>query len=330
MRRLHDATALAANQNTSFVPAQAAGMTEPIRCAIYTRVSTDQRLDREFNSLHAQYHSAAAYIRSQAHEGWRILPETYDDGGYSGRNLERPAVQRLLIDVQAGKIDVIVVYKIDRLTRSLMDFAKLMELFERHNVSFASVTQPLNTMTSIGRLTLNVLLSFAQFEREIASERIRDKFRMAKLRGMPLAGSAPLGYDRVNTKLIVNEREAQQVRMIFLKYLQFGTVKALARHLNKRGYLTKSKALKNGKTRGGGKFYASSVRYVLRNRFYIGEVVLENGAVQGTHVPVLDRELFNAVQYRLDMQRWGLNMGTATPMGLLHRRNQLLLVNAAK
>jgi site-specific DNA recombinase len=305
-------------------------MSESVRCAIYTRVSTDQRLDREFNSLHAQHDAAEAFIRSQSHEGWKLLPEKYDDGGYSGRNLERPAVQRLLSDVEAGKIDVIVVYKIDRLTRSLMDFAKLVELFERHSVSFASVTQPLNTMTSIGRLTLNVLLSFAQFEREIAGERIRDKFRMAKRRGMPLAGSAPFGYDRINSKLIVNESEAQQVRIIFLKYLQFGTVKALARHLNKQGILTKSKNLKNGSTRGGGKFYVSSVRYILRNRFYIGEVVVEDGTVKGAHMPVLDRELFDAVQYRLDMQRWGLNMGTATAMGITHRKNQLLLGNPMK
>ena len=305
-------------------------MSASVRCAIYTRVSTDQRLDREFNSLHAQYDAAAAFIRSQTHEGWELLPEKYDDAGYSGRNLERPAVQRLVSDVAAGTINVIVVYKIDRLTRSLMDFAKLIELFDRHGVSFASVTQPLNTMTSIGRLTLNVLLSFAQFEREIAGERIRDKFRMAKRRGMPLAGSAPLGYDRIDSKLIVNENEAQQVRAIFLKYLQFGTVKSLARHLNKQGLLTKAKHLKNGSMRGGSKFYVSSARYILRNRFYIGEIVVEDGTVKGTHTPILDRALFDAVQHRLDMQRWGLNMGSATPMGITHRQNQLRLNKPAK
>lgn len=305
-------------------------MTEPIRCAIYTRVSTDLRLDREFNSLHAQYDAAAAYIRSQAQEGWKLLPDKYDDGGFSGRNLDRPSVQRLLSDVHAGKIDVIVVYKIDRLTRSITDFAKLIDLFERFNVSFASVTQPLNTMTSIGRLTLNVLLSFAQFEREIASERIRDKFRIAKRRGIMLAGSAPLGYDRIKSKLIVNEWEARQVRMIFRKYLRVGTLKGLARYLNKRSVLTKVRSLKSGNISGGGKFTTSGLRYLLRNRFYIGEVVCEDETVAGTHMPVLDRELFDAVQYRLDMQRYGLNMGTAKAIGIVRRKNQLLLAKRAE
>jgi len=300
-------------------------MNEPILCAIYTRVSTDHKLNQEFNSLHAQYDAATAYIRSQHHEGWRLTPDRYDDGGYSGRNLERPAVQRLLTDIQAGKIKLIVVYKIDRLTRSLTDFAKLMELFERHDVSFTSVTQPLNTMTSIGRLTLNVLLSFAQFEREIASERIRDKLRMAKLRGILLVGSPPLGYDRVKSKLVINEGEAQQVRIIFSKYLRFGTLKALAKHLNRRTVLTKARTLKSGNIHGAGKFTASGLRYMLRNRFYVGEVDCGDQIVKGTHAPVLDRELFDAVQYRLDMQRYGLNLGMGTVSMISRRKNQLLL-----
>lgn len=305
-------------------------MSKPFLCAIYTRVSTDKRLDQEFNSLEAQRDAALAYIRSQAHEGWALLLERYDDGGYSGKNLERPAVQRLLSDVQAGKIDVIVVYKIDRLTRSLMDFAKLVELFEQHQVSFASVTQPINSTTSIGRLTLNVLLSFAQFEREIASERIRDKIRLARRRGMLLCGSPPLGYDRVKCKLVVNEREAEQIRMIFSRYLQAGTLENLARYLNRRSVLTKSRPLKSGIVQGAGKFTASGLRYMLRNRFYIGEVVDDDEIVKGTHTPVLDRKLFDAVQYRLDMQRYGLNMGTARRIGILRRRNQLRLAKMAK
>jgi site-specific DNA recombinase len=285
-------------------------MTEPILCAIYTRVSTDRGLNREFNSLHAQYDAAAAYIRSQSHEGWTLLPDKYDDGGFSGRNLDRPAVQRLLSDIQVGKVDLIVVYKIDRLTRSLTDFAKLIELFERHSVSFASVTQPLNSTTSIGRLTLNILLSFAQFEREIASERIRDKFRLAKRKGIMLCGSAPLGYERVKSKLIVNELEAQQVRMIFWKYLEVGTLKALARYLNERGVQTKSRTLKKGIVQGARDFTASGLRYMLRNRFYVGELVDEDQIIKGTHSAIIDRGLFDVVQRRLTHQRYGLTMGT--------------------
>lgn len=305
-------------------------MTDRTRCAIYTRVSTDKRLDREFNSLDAQYDAAAAYIRSQAHEGWTLLPDRYDDGGFSGRNLERPAIRRLLTEVQSGRINLIVVYKIDRLTRSLTDFAKLVELFERYGVSFASVTQPLNTVTSIGRLTLNVLLSFAQFEREIASERIRDKLRLAKSRGILLCGSPPLGYDRIKSKLIVNEWEAQRVRMIFSKYLQVGTLKDLAKYLNRRRVLTKARTMKSGNIHGAGLFTVSGLRYTLRNRFYVGELVCEDQIVKGTHTPVIDHELFDAVQCRLDMQRYGLNLGTATAYMISRRRKQLLLVKAAR
>ena len=196
------------------------GSAKPVRCAIYTRVSTDQGLEQDFNSLDAQYDASQAYIRSQAHAGWTLLRAKYDDGGFSGGNTDRPALQRLLDDVRAGKVDVIVVYKVDRLTRSLADFAKLVELFDQHDVSFVSVTQQFNTTTSMGRLTLNVLLSFAQFEREVTSERIRDKIAASKRKGLWVGGMAPLGYDTKDRKITVNEAEAERVRTIFRSYLR--------------------------------------------------------------------------------------------------------------
>ena len=197
-----------------------AGSAKPVRCAIYTRVSTDQGLEQDFNSLDAQYDASQAYIRSQAHAKWTLLRSKYDDGGFSGGNTDRPALQRLLADVAAGKIDVIVVYKVDRLTRSLADFAKLVELFDAHDVSFVSVTQQFNTTTSMGRLTLNVLLSFAQFEREVTSERIRDKIAASKRKGLWVGGMAPLGYDTKDRKISINDTEADRVRTIFRSYLQ--------------------------------------------------------------------------------------------------------------
>ena len=199
-----------------------AGESKKVRCAIYTRVSTDQGLEQDFNSLDAQYDASQAYIRSQQHAGWTLVRSKYDDGGFSGGNTDRPALQRLLEDVRAGKVDIIVVYKVDRLTRSLADFAKLVELFDRHGVSFVSVTQQFNTTTSMGRLTLNVLLSFAQFEREVTSERIRDKIAASKRKGLWVGGMAPLGYDTKDRKITVNEAEADRVRTIFQSYLQAG------------------------------------------------------------------------------------------------------------
>ncbi len=198
-----------------------------VRCAIYTRVSTDQGLEQEFNSLDAQYDSSLAYIRSQAHAGWTLLRSKYDDGGFSGADTDRPALQRLLNEVRAGRIDVIVVYKVDRLTRSLADFAKLVELFDKHNVSFVSVTQQFNTTTSMGRLTLNVLLSFAQFEREVTSERIRDKIAASKRKGLWVGGMVPLGYDTKDRKITVNKTEAELVRTIFRRYRDLGSIKLL-------------------------------------------------------------------------------------------------------
>jgi|SRR4051794_20347004 len=203
------------------------GKTRSARCAIYTRVSTDQGLEQDFNSLDAQYDASQAYIRSQAHAGWTLIRSKYDDGGFSGGHTDRPALQRLLDDIQAGKVDIIVVYKVDRLTRSLADFAKLVELFDRHAVSFVSVTQQFNTTTSMGRLTLNVLLSFAQFEREVTSERIGDKIAASKRKGLWVGGMAPLGYDTKDRKITVNELEAECVRTIFRSYLKLGSLNLL-------------------------------------------------------------------------------------------------------
>src|SRR3954465_5352415 len=200
---------------------------KPVRCAIYTRVSTDHGLDQEFNSLDAQYEASSAYIKSQAHAGWTLIRSRYDDGGYSGGSTDRPALQRLLSDVKPRKIDVIVVYKVDRLTRSLADFAKLVELFDGHGVSFVSVTQHFNTTTSMGRLTLNVLLSFAQFEREVTSERIRDKIAASKRKGLWVGGIVPLGYRVENRKLVVDEPEAEIVQLVFARYRELGSIPRL-------------------------------------------------------------------------------------------------------
>src|ERR1700710_1965115 len=212
---------------------------KPVRCAIYTRVSTDQGLDQEFNSLDAQYDAASAYVKSQAHAGWTLIRSRYDDGGYSGGSTDRPDLQRLLDDIRSRRIDVIVVYKVDRLTRSLADFAKLVELFDENGVSFVSVTQQFNTTTSMGRLTLNVLLSFAQFEREVTSERIRDKIAASKRKGLWVGGMAPLGYDTKDRKITVNEPEAECVQTIFALYLELGSIYRLMPELQKRGIVTK-------------------------------------------------------------------------------------------
>src|SRR6195256_845282 len=230
------------------------GGSKKVRCAIYTRVSTDQGLEQDFNSLDAQYDASQAYIRSQQHAGWTMVRFKYDDGGFSGGNTDRPALQRLLEDVRAGKIDIIVVYKVDRLTRSLADFAKLVELFDRHGVSFVSVTQQFNTTTSMGRLTLNVLLSFAQFEREVTSERIRDKIAASKRKGLWVGGMAPLGYDTRDRKITVNEAEAACVRTIFRSYLKLSSLNLLMADLRARGIVTKVRSLQTGQTGGGRSF----------------------------------------------------------------------------
>ncbi len=273
-----------------------------VRCAIYTRVSTDQGLEQDFNSLDAQFEASEAYIRSQAHAGWRQIRTKYDDGGFSGGNTDRPALRRLLDDVEAEKIDIIVVYKVDRLTRSLADFAKLVELFDRHRVSFVSVTQQFNTTTSMGRLTLNVLLSFAQFEREVTSERIRDKIAASKRKGLWVGGMVPLGYDTRERKITVNETEAATVRTIFERYLALGSLNQLLADLHRRGLVTKARVLKDGRRVGGVPFGRGSLAHLLRNRFYIGEVAFKGDILQGEQTAIIDRALFEAVQAKLDDQ----------------------------
>src|SRR5215204_2010294 len=279
------------------------GSIKAVRCAIYTRVSTDQGLDQDFNSLDAQYDASHAYILSQAHAGWTLVRDKYDDGGFSGGDIERPALQRLLKEVEVGRIDVIVVYKVDRLTRSLADFAKLVELFDRHGVSFVSVTQQFNTTTSMERLTLNVLLSFAQFEREVTSERIRDKIGASKRKGLWVGGMAPLGYDTKNRKITVNEAEAGRVRTIFRRYLDLGSLNLLMADLRERGIVSKVRTLKTGATVGGVAFTRGPLAHLLRNRFYVGEVAFKGEVLAGEQTAILDRELFDAVQAKLEEQR---------------------------
>ena len=273
------------------------------RCAIYTRKSSEHGLEQDFNSLDAQREAAEAYIKSQAHEGWRLIKTHYDDGGLSGGTLERPALQSLLADIEARKIDIVVVYKVDRLTRSLADFAKLVELFEGHGVSFVSVTQQFNTTTSMGRLTLNVLLSFAQFEREIAGERIRDKFAASRRKGMWMGGTIPLGYDVQDRKLIVNKAEAETVRLIFARYLALGCVSSLQADLDRKGVRSKQRILTSGRVLGGSSFGRGALYHLLQNRIYRGEVVHKGTAYPGEHEAIVDEELWNAVQAKLSGNR---------------------------
>jgi DNA invertase Pin-like site-specific DNA recombinase len=269
------------------------------RCAIYTRKSTDHNLDRAFTSLDAQREACEAYIKSQTHEGWRLLPDRYDDGGLSGASLARPALQAVLAAVRARQVDIVVVYKVDRLTRSLSDFAKLIDLFDAYAVSFVAVTQQFNTTTSMGRLTLNILLSFAQFEREVIGERVRDNIAASKRRGIWVGGPVPLGYAAVDRRILAVPAEAAAVRTIFARYLELGSVRALAADLDHRGIRSKSRKLSNGRTMGGGPFGVGALAYLLKNRFYIGEVVYRGEVHHGDHEPILDRALFEAAQDKL-------------------------------
>ena len=230
---------------------QTPAVTPKKRCAVYTRKSTDEGLDQEYNSLEAQRDAGLAFIASQRHEGWIAVDDGYDDGGYSGGNMERPGLRRLMIDIEAGKIDTVVVYKIDRLTRSLPDFAKLVDVFDRHGVSFVAVTQQFNTTTSMGRLTLNILLSFAQFEREVTGERIRDKIAASKRKGMWMGGVPPLGYDVENRRLVPNEREARLIRHIFQRFVELGSSTALFNELKLQGVTSKAWTTQDGKVREG-------------------------------------------------------------------------------
>jgi site-specific DNA recombinase len=269
------------------------------RCAIYTRKSTEHNLDLEFNSLDAQREACEAYIKSQAHEGWRLAPRHYDDGAFSGASLDRPALQALLAELRASKIDIIVVYKVDRLTRSLADFAKLVELFDQHSVSFVSVTQSFNTTSSMGRLTLNVLLSFAQFEREVIGERVRDKIAASRRKGIWTGGSVALGYASINKKLVVVSEEAERVRLIFQRYLEVGSIGALVQDLDRRRIRTKRQQGSDGKVRGGNRFGVGHLAYLLRNRLYVGKVVYRGAVHSGEHQAIVDQALFEAVQAKL-------------------------------
>jgi DNA invertase Pin-like site-specific DNA recombinase len=266
----------------------------PIRCAIYTRKSTDEGLDSEFNSLDAQREAAEAYILSQRQEGWVALPNRYDDGGFSGGNLERPGLQRLLEDVEAGRVDCVAVYKVDRLSRSLLDFARLIEVFDRRTVSFVSITQQFNTTTSMGRLVLNILLSFAQFEREIIGERIRDKVAATKRKGMYTGGPPVLGYDvdRERKRLVVNPEEAELVRHIFARFLDTGCITKLVEELNAQGSVTKCWTTKQGITRVGKPWNKGYIYRLLNNPLYLGEVSHKQERYPGEHEAIVSRELW--------------------------------------
>jgi site-specific DNA recombinase len=284
--------------------------TRKMRCAIYTRKSSEEGLEQAFNSLDAQREACAAFILSQKHEGWTVLPSLYDDGGFSGGTMDRPALQRLLGDIRAGQVDVVVVYKIDRLTRSLFDFAKIVEAFDAKGVSFVSITQQFNTTTSMGRLTLNVLLSFAQFEREVAGERIRDKIAASKKKGMWMGGLPPLGYDVQNRKLVVNEEEALTVRYIFQRYVQLKSVRTLQAELDAAGIRSKRRALADGRTYGGQKLSRGALYLMLQNRIYRGEITHKANAYPGEHPAIADKALWDEVQAVLSENRVNRAVGS--------------------
>ncbi len=275
------------------------------RCAIYTRKSSEEGLDQTFNSLDAQREACEAYIRSQAHEGWKLVKTAYDDGGFSGGTLERPALKRLLVDLGRGLVDVVVVYKIDRLTRSLADFARIVETLDRQGASFVSITQQFNTTTSMGRLTLNVLLSFAQFEREVTGERIRDKIAASKRKGMWMGGNLPLGYDVKDRQLVVNEAEAETVRYLFQRYVELGTVAALQTDLKQRGIVSKVWTSSTGKRRGGLGYSRGALYYLLRNPIYIGRIAHRGASYAGQHPGIVPPDLWDRVQTLLTQNRQG-------------------------
>jgi DNA invertase Pin-like site-specific DNA recombinase len=274
-----------------------------VRCAIYTRKSSEEGLEQDFNSLDAQREACEAFILSQKHAGWDALSAMYDDGGVSGATMGRPALQRLLDDVLARKIDVVVVYKVDRLTRSLADFAKIVEIFDADDVSFVSVTQQFNTTTSMGRLTLNVLLSFAQFEREVTGERIRDKIAASKRKGMWMGGLPPLGYDVRDRKLVVNEKEAETVRHIHRRYAELGSVRLLKHELDADGVVSKVRRDQNGRRWGGKPLARGAFYLMLQNRIYLGEIVHKDKSYPGEHEAIIDQELWEAVQTKLKESR---------------------------
>ena len=275
------------------------GKSQPRRCAIYSRKSSEEGLEQDFNSLHAQREACEAFIKSQQCEGWRLVRAAYDDGGFSGGTMERPALQRLLADIRERVIDVIVVYKVDRLTRSLADFAKMVELFDAHAVSFVAVTQQFNTTSSMGRLTLNVLLSFAQFEREVTGERIRDKIAASKRRGMWMGGTVALGYDVSDHRLVINPAEAETVKGIFQRYLELRSVRLLKDDLDRRGIISKIRLSRNGNRSGGKAFSRGALYELLSNPVYIGEIRHRKERHPGQHEPIMDRELCGRAQRQL-------------------------------
>jgi DNA invertase Pin-like site-specific DNA recombinase len=276
-----------------------------VRCAIYTRKSSEEGLEQDFNSLDAQHAASAAYIASQASEGWSLVGQRYDDGGISGGTLDRPALQRLLADIAARRIDIVVVYKVDRLTRSLLDFAKLVETFDKAGTSFVSVTQSFNTTTSMGRLTLNMLLSFAQFEREVTAERIRDKLAASKARGMWMGGTPPLGYRPDGRSLAIVERDAELVRALFGLYLELGNVRLLQEELDRRGIVKPRRTTKAGRSFGGTPFNRGELYSILANPIYIGRIRYKAMVYDGLHPRIIDDEMWKAVQARLADNRNG-------------------------
>ena len=278
---------------------------EQIRCAIYTRKSSEEGLDQSFNSLEAQREACIAYINSQKHEGWLLVNDHYDDGGYSGGSMERPALKRLLGDISAGRVKTVVVYKVDRLTRSLADFAKIIEVFDSHEASFISITQHFNTTTSMGRLTLNVLLSFAQFERELTGERIRDKIAASKKKGMWMGGTVPLGYDRSDHRLIVNQAEAKTVNEIFKQYLKLGCVEELKNYLARERICSKVRSSSAGKSYGGAMFSRGALYHLLSNRVYLGKTVHQGQCYPGLHDAIVPLNLWEQVAARLEANNQG-------------------------
>src|SRR5258706_7587318 len=267
-----------------------------LRCAVYTRKSSEEGLDQAFNSLDAQREACEAFILSQRHEGWKLLPAHYDDGGFSGGTLERPALTRMMAEIDAGKIDVVVVYKVDRLTRSLSDFARIVERFDAQGVSFVSVTQQFNTTSSMGRLTLNVLLSFAQFEREVTGERIRDKIAASKRKGMWMGGQLPLGYDLADRKLVINSEEAARIQHIYSRYVTLGCVAKLKNELDGAGIKSKQRISKAGSRSGGTTFSRGALYQLLHNRLYRGEAVHKDKTYPGEHEAIGSQELWDQMQ----------------------------------
>jgi site-specific DNA recombinase len=295
---------------------------EPIRCAIYTRKSSEEGLEQSFNSLAAQREACRAYILSQKHEGWTVLKNVYDDGGISGGTMNRPALKQLLSDIQEGSVNTVVVYKVDRLTRSLTDFAKIIEIFDSHSVSFVSVTQQFNTTNSMGRLTLNVLLSFAQFEREITGERIRDKIAASKRKGIWMGGVIPLGYNCVKRQLVVSRAEAETVREIFRQYVRLGCLTKLKKYLEQSQTRSKIRTSNAGRKYGGATYSRGALHHILCNRIYLGEIVHRDQHYPGQHEPIVSKQLWDQVASRLKQNnqagRSGNSGSTTSPLtGLL-------------